>query len=440
MRKLTALKTVALAAVVGLATTGCLGGAATSSTSAAASAATAKTKISVMYAFSGDQSTAFKADLDAWAKTAGLTIEYIQSNAFEAQIQTKVASGQVPDIAIFPQPGILKGLAAKKKLAKLSDVTDLEKLKADVVPGFLDAATVDGVVYGAPIAMNVKSLYWYDKANFKAKGYTVPTTNDELLALIDKIKADGTTPVCYGMESGSATGWPATDWIEDYMLQVNGAEVYDKWVSHEIKFDSPEVRAAMDVYNKIIMTEGNTYGTAKGSASIGFGQALNPMFGSSPKCFFGKQGNFISQPGFFPKAVSAKLDETVGVFKTPSVKGEQPVLGGGDLAAAFTTNDTNVNKVMSVLTNDATFGKEQAKSGAFLSPHKSFDPALYPNETMRDIVKLASSATVFRFDGSDAMPGAVGSGTFWKGMVNYTTGAKTLDEVLKSIDSSWPAK
>lgn len=438
MRKLTILKTVALAATVGLATTGCLS-TASPSASSGGSTAPAKTTISVMYAFSGDQSTAFQADLNAWASQNGLTIDYIQSNAFEAQIQTKVASGQVPDIAIFPQPGILKGLAAKGKLAKLADVTDLEKLKADVVPGFLDAATVDGVVYGAPIAMNVKSLYWYDKANFAAKGYTVPTTNDELLALIDKIKADGKTPVCYGMESGSATGWPGTDWIEDYMLQVNGADVYDKWVSHDVKFDSPEVRGAFDVYNKIIMTQGNVYGTAKGSASIAFGQALNPMFGSDPKCYFGKQGNFITQPGFFPKAVSANLDKTVGVFMTPSVKGEHPVLGGGDLAAAFNGTDANVKKVITEITNDPTFGKNQAKTGAFLSPHKSFDSANYPNDTLREVVKVAAAATVFRFDGSDAMPGAVGSGSFWKGMVNYTNGSQSLDQVLKAIDSSWPA-
>ncbi|WP_028709659.1 ABC transporter substrate-binding protein [Propionicicella superfundia] len=436
MRKARIAAAMAMATALVMATSGCLGGGGTSQTS---QEETAKTEITVMYAFGGEQNTAFRKDLDAWASQNGLKINYIQSDTFPALIQSKVASGDVPDIAIFPQPGILKGLAEKGKLAKLSTQTDVESIKADILPGFLDAATVDGEVYGAPISMNVKSLYWYSKKNFAAKGYTVPKTEAELEALIEKVKADGVAPVCYGMESGSDTGWPATDWIEDYMLQTNGAEVYDKWVNHEVKFDSDEVRKAFDVYTKIIMTDGNVYGGAKKSASVAFATALNPMFGDSPKCYFGKQGNFITQSGFFPDAISKNLDEEVGVFETPTVNGEHPVLGGGDLAAAFTMNDKNVKKVMDFLTNDASFGTNLAATGSVLSPHKSFDASKYPNDTIREVVTIAQNATVFRFDGSDQMPAAVGAKSFWTNMVDYTSGTQDLTATLKAIDASWPS-
>ncbi len=417
--------------------TGCLGGGSQQATSDSTEE-TAKDTISIMYAFSGVQSETFQQDMNAWGEANNVKIEFIQSNEFEVQISAQVNAGNAPDIAIFPQPGILQSMAAEGKLAALDTQVDLPALEADIVPGFLDAATVNNVVYGAPMSMNGKSFYWYSKPNFEAAGYQVPTTHEELLALIDQIKADGKTPLCYGMESGSATGWPATDWIEDYVLHSNGAEVYDGWVKGEVKFDSPEVRKAFDIYTEVLMTEGNVYGGIQNAPSNPFGTALNPMFGSDPQCFIGKQGNFITQSGFFPDDVVADIDNQVGMFVTPSVDGTNPVLGGGDLAAAFTKNDANVKKALAFMTTDPAFGDAQAKTGSWLSPLKSFDTSKYPNEVLREVVAAISEADVFRFDGSDAMPGAVGSAAFWTGMVDYTTGTTGLDATLQFIDAAWP--
>lgn len=426
-------------AAVSLLATGCLGGGTTPEASKTQGEETAKETVQIMYAFSGDQSTAFQADMEAWGEANGIKFDWIQSNEFEVQINSKVQSGNAPDIAIFPQPGILRALAEEGELAELGTQVDLDQLQKDIIPGFLDAATVDGTVYGAPMAMNGKSFYWYSKPAFDKAGYKVPTTHDELLALIEQIKADGVAPICYGMESGSATGWPGTDWIEDYVLQTGGTDVYDKWVSGEIKFDSPEIREAFAVYEEILMTEGNVYGGIQNASSNAFATALNPMFDAEPKCYLGKQGNFITQKGFFPDEVFAQLDTQVGLFITPSVKGESPVLGGGDLAAAFTQNDANVKKVMAFMTTDPAFGDNQVKTGAWLSPLKTFDANKYPNQVLKDVASAVADASVFRFDGSDQMPGGVGAGTFWTGMVDYTSGRTDLDATLKAIDASWPA-
>lgn len=428
---------IATLAAVGLMTSGCLSSAKPSATTGGAE--TAKETVEIMYAFSGSQSTAFQQDVKTWADANKINIKFTQSDAFEEMISTRVASGSAPDIAIFPQPGILQGMAKQGRLAEVSTQIDLPALQKDIVPGFLDAATVNGKIYGAPMAMNGKSFYWYNKPAFEAKGYTVPKTHQELLALVDKIKADGQTPFCFGLGSGSATGWPATDWIEDYVLQTSGTEVYDKWVKGEIKFDSPEIRKSFAVYNQLLLTPGNVYGGAKAAASNAFAQALNPMFDAEPKCWLGKQGNFITQKGFFTDEVYNNLDAKVGMFMTPTVSGQTPVLGGGDLAAAFTQNDANVKKVLKFMTTDPTFGTEQVKTGAWLSPLKSFDKAKYPNKVLRDVVDVIQGASVFRFDGSDQMPGAVGSGSFWKGMVSYTSGNADLDSTLKMIDASWPS-
>ncbi|MEE9964577.1 MAG: ABC transporter substrate-binding protein [Propionicimonas sp.] len=436
MRRKTIFGSAAVVVAIALSTSGCLSSAKPTATNQGPE--TSKTTVSVMYNFGGVQDEAFRKDLNAFASKNGITIDYQQSDQFETLIQTKVKAGQAPDIALFPQPGILNSFASEGKLAALDTQVDVESVKADLLPGFLDAATVDGVIYGAPISMNIKSLYWYDKQAFAKAGLTPPKTQDELMALIAKVKAMGKTPICYGMGSDSATGWPGTDWIEDYVLQTNPVDVYDKWTDGEVKFNSPEIRKSFDIYTKIIMTSGNTYGGAANTPAIKYSSAFNPMFTANPGCYTGKQGNFIIS--FFPAAVQKNLDARVGVFATPTVNGEHPVLGGGDLAGAFTANDTNVKKVMNYLTNDPNFGVNIAKSGAALSPHKSFDPANYPNNLTREIVKTASDATVFRFDGSDQMPAAVGAKSFWTGMVDYTTGATTLDQTLNTIDQSWPSK
>lgn len=176
MRRRTLVSAAGVVALISFTASGCLS---TPAATKSASAETAKDTVSIMYAFGSAQDTAFRKDTDAWSAKNGIKINYIQSDSFETLIQTKVASGDLPDIAIFPQPGILKSMASKGKLAELSTQVDVNSVKNDILPGFLDAATVSGKVYGAPISMNVKSLYWYDKTAFAAAGLTV-------LAAIDK--------------------------------------------------------------------------------------------------------------------------------------------------------------------------------------------------------------------------------------------------------------
>src|SRR6187401_2575414 len=87
---------------------------------------------------------------------------------------------------------------------------------------------------------------------FADNGWEIPQTWDDMLALSDTIAATGIKPWCAGIESGAATGWPATDWLEDVMLRTAGPDTYDKWVSHEIPFNDPQVATALDEVGKIL--------------------------------------------------------------------------------------------------------------------------------------------------------------------------------------------
>jgi alpha-glucoside transport system substrate-binding protein len=372
------------------------------------------------------------------ASAQGITVDVQKVTNINQLIMTKIQAGDTPDIALIPQPGVVADIVKRGAAQPLDDVVDMSMLQGDMVPGTLDAGTVDGKLYGLLVSMNVKSLVFYPKKAWDAAGYKAPDSLDGLLKLTDQIKADGSTPWCLGIESADATGWPATDWIEDLVMRLGGVDAYKKWVTHELPFDSTEVKAAADYFAKIAFTDGNVAGGKGSIASTGFGDADNPMWQAKPGCWLLKQGNFIVSKDFMPSNVIANVDKEVGVFGFPpaTAGGENPTLGGGDMAVLFSQDDSS-KAVMKILA-DKQVGVQAAPTSSFISPHKSFDPSLYPNDLTRTIADVAYKSTVLLFDGSDSMPGAVGSGTFWKDMTAWISGQEDLNTALKNIDDSWP--
>lgn len=378
-----------------------------------------------------------KAQLDPEAKKAGITIKWSRVDNINQLIMTKLQANDAPDIALIPQPGVVADIVKRGKAIPLDDVVDTATLEKEMVPGTLESGTVDGKLYGLLASMNVKSLVYYPKKAWDKAGYQAPQSLDELNALTEKIKSDGGTPWCIGIGSGAATGWPVTDWFEDLILRYGGADTYDQWVEGKVKFDSPVVREAAAEFEKLAFTDGNTPGGRKSIASTQFSDADDPMWSDDPGCWLMKQGNFITS--FFPEDIQADLDANVGVFGFPpaSADGEKPVLGGGDLATLLTDNDSS--KEVIKLMAQKNLGDKAVANSSYISPFTTFDVSLYPNALQKTAAEVAYDATVFRFDGSDQMPGAVGAGTFWKDMTSWVSGQKSLDDALKDIDASWPS-
>lgn len=394
--------------------------------------------VEIFGAYSGDEADRMRETLQPLIDETGIDVEYVDSPAFDTEITTRVEGGNIPDIAFFPQPGLLLDIASQTGATPVADYLDIATLEASLIPGFLDATTADdGNVYGFPVRMAVKSALWRPLPGFDDAGYAIPTTDAELTALEDQIIADGGAPWCLGMESGAGTGWVGTDWIEEYMLRLHGPDVYDQWVSHEIPFDSPEVRAAFEKFEEVWGKDGNVFGGTAAVLGLNFGDVTADLFTDPPSCYLHRQGNFIT--GFFPSDVQAELDSNVAVSYFPPIEGGydgNPVLAGGDLAMLI--NDTPAARaVMEFLATD-TYGAEWASAGGWLSPHVGFDSSLYPTQVERDLFEIGANADVLRFDASDLMPGPVGTGSFWTGMVDWIGGQRSLDEVLVSIDESWP--
>ena len=367
-------------------------------------------------------------------------MKYSSSENYEQQAVIDTEAGSPANITVLPQPGLLADLAKKGFLTPLSEgdakfITDNYGAGSSwVALGSYKGKDGASAFYAFPYKADLKSLVWYSPENFKDAGYTIPNTMEELIALQDKIVADGGKPWCIGLGSGGATGWPATDWVEDLMLRTQSPENYDKWVTNELKFDSPEVVAAIDAFGAFAKNDKLVDGGAAGVASTDFRDSPKGLFASPPKCYMHRQASFI--PAFFPEG--KKVGEDADFFYFPAYAGKadlgKPVLGAGTLAAI--TKDSKAARAFIEFLKMPLSHEIFMSEGGFLTPLKSVNQAAYANDATRKQGEILSTATTFRFDGSDLMPGKIGAGAFWTGMVDFV-GGKSAADTGAAIQKAW---
>ncbi|MEV6815531.1 ABC transporter substrate-binding protein [Micromonospora sp. NPDC051296] len=365
----------------------------------------------------------------------GITINHEGSGEFEAQLPVRVDGGNAPDLAFIPQPGLLARFAERGQL-KAAGADTKAMAEENYSADWLKYSTVNGTFYGAPLGSNVKSFVWYSPKMFQEKGWTVPTTWDDMIKLSDTIAGSGIKPWCAGIESGDATGWPATDWIEDVMLRTQTPEVYDQWTSHGIPFNDPKVAEALDRAGTILKNEkyvNGGFGGVRSIATTSFQEAGVPI--TQGKCALHRQASFYANQ--WPENTKVAEDGDVFAFYFPAIdpaKGK-PVLGGGEFVVGF-ADRPEVQLVQTYLAS-GEYANSRAKIGDWVSANKKVDLANVANPIDKLSVEiLQDDSSVFRFDGSDLMPAAVGAGTFWKGMVDWINGKDTAT-VLQGIESSW---
>ena len=373
--------------------------------------------------------------VQAFTDDTGIKVEYEGSSDFATLINTRVEAGDPPDVAAFPQPGLLYRFADNGDLVALRDDV-VASIDANYGPGWKDLGSRDGTPYGVFHRVNAKGFVYYPKGPFEAAGYQIPTTWDELQTLMDQMVADGTPPWCITIEDGDATGWVGTDWIEEIILRTGGVDKYDQWVNHDISFEDPLVKDAFQLMGDIWLNPDYVYGGSSNILSTRFQDGANPMFDDPPKCWLHNQGSFMT--GLFPQNVQDNLDSVVGVFTLPEIDSSigTPAEVGGDAFAAFVDRPEVQDFLKYLTTPDA--GKTWPAEGGALFPYTNQDFSLYKSDIERSFAQIIAQASQARFDGSDAMPAAVGNGSFWKGVVDYVSGTN-LDDVLKSIDDSWPS-
>lgn len=390
--------------------------------------------IRVFGAFQAEEAVRFQEAMKPFEERTGIRVVYEGSPDFATQIFVQTEAGTPPDVAAIPQPGLMRTFAERGALKPLPQNV-LSRIDANYTSAWKELGSHDGTVYGVFHRASAKSFVWYNKAEWAEAGYTVPTTWDELEALSQRMIADGRIPWSVGIESQDATGWVATDWMEDIMLRTAGPQVYDQWVNHEIPFDHPAVQRAAEIIMDIWGDPQMVLGGSSNILTTSFGDAVVPLYQDPPRAMMHRQANFIT--AFMPDAVQADLENTVGVFALPGIDSRwgTPVLGAGDQFVMF--NDTpQIRQFMEFLTTWES-AQPLAQAGGVLFPHQDQDFDDYGSSLEAELARILVNAEVFRFDASDLMPAEVGAGTFWTGMVDIVSG-QPIPQVLEQIEESWP--
>jgi alpha-glucoside transport system substrate-binding protein len=389
--------------------------------------------VSVIAVWGGDELDSFMAMVAPFEERTGINVAFEGTRDLNAVLTTRTQGGNPPDLAGLPGPGQLIEYAREGHLVPLDDVLDMNRMRQEYDEGFLNLATQDGQMYGIFIRAAVKSLVWYNPPAFEAAGYQIPTTWDELRALEDQIIADGVTPWCIGLESGAASGWPGTDWIEDIMLRTAGTDVYDQWWNHEIAWTSAEVRNAWETWGEIVNDPDRVYGGLQTVVTLNFGEAPFPLFEDPPGCYLHRQASFIT--GFieeqFPD-LEAGVDYDFFMFPEIDPQHDNPLLVAGDLFGMF--NDTPQARALMEYLVSAEAQSIWAERGGFLSANRTVDPQVYPDHTTRQIAEMLAEAPAVRFDASDLMPEAVNN-AFWSGILDFVVNPGQLDAILQNIES-----
>lgn len=389
--------------------------------------------------WTGAEEVIFQKVLDAFEKATGATVKHSCSQSSEQQIVIDIKAGSPTNISVFPQPGLAANMAAINGLVPL-DKKARDYVEKNFAAGksWADLGTYANKAgkkefYGVFYNVNLKSLVWYVPENFKEKGYKVPKTMEELQALTKKIAADGGKPWCIGLGSDAATGWPGTDWVEDMMLRTQTPEVYDGWVNNTVKFNDKRVIEAIDAYGWFAKNDAYVDGGAKAVATVSFKDSPKGLFASPPKCYMHRQASFITN--FFPDGKQEEGD----FFYFPAFASKKlgnPVLGGGTIITI--TKDSKAARAFMDYIMQPQASEIWMAEGGFLTPLKTADINKYKTPQLKKQGEIFLNATTFRFDGSDLMPGAIGAGSFWKGMVDFS-GGKSAKEVADDIQKSWDA-
>ena len=327
--------------IVGIALAGCTGGGGDERRRATA------VNVSILGGFTDAQAEAFQADLDKWSETSGITVALRRQHRLPDGRRRTRHGGQPARHRDLPAAGRPEE-PDRRRCIPLEDLgIDVDAVTADEANGLGDIAVVDGQTFGLPYSINVKSLVWYNPAAFEAAGLTVPTTDEELTAVAgaDHRGRHSATRGASALESGGATGWPATDWLEEYVLRYGGLDEYNSWIAGDILFDSDLVNEAGDKVADELLADGKVNGGGAAAATTSFQTAGNQLFvtaRTNGQCFMMRQGSFIAD--FFPDDIKAQIAGRRPVERRllPAAfpdGTDTAMLGGGDLVGAFTESD-----------------------------------------------------------------------------------------------------
>jgi multiple sugar transport system substrate-binding protein/raffinose/stachyose/melibiose transport system substrate-binding protein len=262
-------------------------------------------------------------DFEAANPGVTIKIQAIQNEDMDGKLQTALNSGDAPDIFMARGGGKLTDVVAAGQAQEL--VVD-DATRTAVGDAAFSAFTVDGKVYGMPMSILPGGIY-YSKDLFEQAGITeLPTTIEDLEAVVEKLKTAGIAPIALGAKDA----WPAAHWYYFFALRACSQETLDKATADKT-FDDPCWEKAGDNLASFSATEPFNDGFLTTSAQQGAGAAAG-LHAHHPAA---RELLGAGDPGVIASLTpDTKPLADLGWFPFPSVKGGEgedgAMMGGLD--------------------------------------------------------------------------------------------------------------
>ncbi len=359
-------------------------------------------------------------------------ITYQQSSSdYNTELATRVQGGNAPDVGFLSVPATIKPYVAGGSLQPLTFL-NTAKLQSQYSPFWINLGTVSGKLYAIYMKADVKSLVWYSPKKFQQGHYAIPATWNDLIALSQKMVAQGKHPWAFGASSG----WTLTDFLENVYLQSAGPQMYDKWVAHTIPWTDPSIKHAFQLMSQII---GNDRMIAGGRS-----RALSQLWDAGakqmvidPSAEFFQEATFVGAGlrGDLPTDVEG-VDYSAFPFPRLGTWSTTPVEVGPNGVVMF--HDTPGARALVTCLTDPNALAQWAKRGGFISPNNATSMDSYPDALTRSFANLliqAGKAGLVRGDASDLMPASLGSDYEFTALQKWFQNPSNIDGVLADLEA-----
>lgn len=388
--------------------------------------------VHIMGLWGGEELNAFREVATGWEKRTGGRVEFEGTRDITAVLRARVMGGNPPDLAVLPNPALMKEFARSGKLRAIGKILDISQIRKNYSNTWLHLGSVDGNLVGLFVKASLKSTVWYNPRAFAVNRWEIPKTWEKLLSLSDQIVEEGKTPWSIALESGGASGWPASDWIQEIFLHESGPDLYDQWVEHRIPWTHQAVKSAFQKFGKIALTGGYVTGGVQAILATHFIDGSYLPFLNPPQAYMYFLGSFTQ--GFIAKQFpKLKPGKDYDFFSFPAIhpKNAGAVTGAADVVVMFRNTVASRSFLTYMAVPEAW--EPWAKRGGYTSPARFVNPKIYPDPLAVKIASFLTTPPIFRFDADDLMPAEVQK-TFWKGVMHYLRNPEKLDTILQEIE------
>ncbi len=393
--------------------------------------------VEVLGVWGSSELDSFNAMVAPWEQQTGGKMNFTGTRDLTAILTTRIQADNPPDIAILPNPGLMKQYATAGNLKPLNNMLNMDTIQQQYPSAWIDLGSASNNLYALFMRAANKSMVWYDPAVFSSNKWQTPSTWNDMITLSNTIVSASTTPKfpwAMGVESGAASGWSGTDWIAQIFLEQNGADVYDQWVAHQIPWTDSRIKDAWNMWGTIVNTQGYVPGGAATVLATNFQDASYWPFETPPRTAMYYEGDFVQ--GFittqFP-GLKAVTDYDYFPFPTVNPQIQSAVTGGADLVVAFKDSPTIRSFVSYLASPEAQ--DIWVKRGGFISVNKMISLNDYPDAIAKKSVQQLLGASIFRFGAGDSMPGAMQT-AWWAAILQYLATPNQLDSILASLENT----